>query len=63
MELLLKFSRTSLHIAVENGNAEIVKMLLSKKEIDINALLILLFDVLISFLKKFILIQFVIIIL
>lgn len=63
MELLLKFSRTSLHIAVEKGNAEIVKMLLSKKEIDVNALLILLFDVLISFLKKFILIQFVIIIL
>lgn len=47
MELLLKFFKTSLHIAVEKGNAEILKMLLSKKEIDVNALLILIFHILI----------------
>lgn len=37
MKLILKFDKTSLHIVIENKNEEIVQLLLSQKEIDVNA--------------------------
>lgn len=51
--LLIKFNlnlnKTALHIAVDNGNFEIVRLLLSIKEIDINAKSIFLSILFISF--------------
>ena len=35
------FYKTALHIAVENGNIEIVQLLLTSKKIDVNILKIL----------------------
>lgn len=51
--LLIKFNlnlnKTALHMAVDNGNIEIVRLLLSIKEIDINAKSIFLSILFISF--------------
>lgn len=38
------FQKVALHIAVENGNFEIVKHLLSRNDIDLNIIQILIFD-------------------
>ena len=38
MELFQYFYKTALHCAVENDDIEIVKLLLEKKNIDINAI-------------------------
>lgn len=37
--------KTALHIAVEKGNAEIVKILLSNEELDINTMYILITNI------------------
>ena len=37
--------KTALHIAVEKGNVEIVKLLLSNEELDINAMYILITNI------------------
>lgn len=47
MKYYLVFFETSLHIAVENQNFEMVQLLLSNKKIDINAV----FDVLNQFFR------------
>ena len=39
--LLLLFCKTALHIAVQKGNPEMVQLLLSRPEIDVNLSLIL----------------------
>lgn len=40
MKFLKKLNKTPLHIAVENNNFEIVKLLLSRKDIDANSKMI-----------------------
>lgn len=35
-EIFICFYRTPLHVAAENGRAEIVKLLLTHKDIDVN---------------------------
>ena len=48
----MKFNKTSLNIAVEKGNKEIVELLLSQKEVDPNQKIILIELVLILFSNK-----------
>ena len=45
---LYKFNKSALQIAIENENIEIVKLLLGRKEIDVNFLFIL-FKIFINF--------------
>lgn len=41
MKLFFEFNKTALHLAVENQNYEMVKLLLSSKNIDISMYIIL----------------------
>lgn len=43
MKLSINTQKTALHIAIEKENIEIVKLLLSRPEIDINILCILIY--------------------
>lgn len=42
-EIICFFHKTALHMAVENGNIEIVQLLLTNKNIDVNLLGILVY--------------------
>ena len=58
MKLRFYFEEAALHIAVEQDNIEIVKLILSQPKIDINSISVL-FTKFISFKKHYIFITFV----